>query len=559
MKSFSVWLSIFLILAAKNSHAQNLLPNGSFEETTIFWDTTYHNALDRCIPSQTVKHRYIKDILELRPPGEKSPWDWNFPMVLCNCTDSFQNNAISTKFGENCLGYSSPWMDACYFAFNIKGAIKPNVTYILSYFTSPGKILYSNDGYRAPINLADAFGYSLSTNRPVSPSQFNSYKVNKAWQMPQMIPDTGWHRMEHTFVPDSAYKYMAFGIYDSNYTIHSKLAFPKSAYSASVKNFNFYSIFIDSITLRPKGSKPPKIVGVAANLCAGQPFSLYNSTLENVVWEVNGKIASIDSVFSYKADTPLLVVAWNTAGTDTLRIQVNEKPMAPTISQSDYWCHNSVTLRLQGGKYDNRKWLQNGSSDSFLTVNDTLMRNLLISLGSCKDTLTIPIKHMCPPQLAADTAVCKGETLAIYNLTQEPAVWTVNGQAKGQALFLNVGPVQEPTLVTAENPKGKDEMNIAVLDDCVDNFTFYVPNVFTPDGKTPNNEFYPVCSGTANWTIKVYNMWGQKVYDSKDLPQPKWDGDDCSAGVYVYQLEITHPFRNRNLNQSSSGKILLMR
>lgn len=75
---------------------------------------------------------------------------------------------------------------------------------------------------------------------------------------------------------------------------------------------------------------------------------------------------------------------------------------------------------------------------------------------------------------------------------------------------------------------------------------YYVPNVFTPDGDEYNNTFQPVFTqgfDPQNFTLYVYNRWGQLLYESHD-PTVGWDGTHlgnlASEGVYTWQVRFKH-------------------
>ena len=79
--------------------------------------------------------------------------------------------------------------------------------------------------------------------------------------------------------------------------------------------------------------------------------------------------------------------------------------------------------------------------------------------------------------------------------------------------------------------------------DAVD-LVFYVPNSFTPDGDGVNDVFGVVGPQTDVFHLRIFNRWGQLVFESRDIHQ-KWTGNHAFAshfvpdGVYLYQLVAT--------------------
>ncbi len=90
-------------------------------------------------------------------------------------------------------------------------------------------------------------------------------------------------------------------------------------------------------------------------------------------------------------------------------------------------------------------------------------------------------------------------------------------------------------------------------------FTVFIPNAFKPDGF--NSRFRPEGSliDYQKSTIKVYNRWGQLIYENNILNG--WNGMDatgtiCQQGVYYYYLEI---FSTKDEKQVKQGIFTLLR
>ncbi len=75
-------------------------------------------------------------------------------------------------------------------------------------------------------------------------------------------------------------------------------------------------------------------------------------------------------------------------------------------------------------------------------------------------------------------------------------------------------------------------------DTCAD---FIVPNVFTPNGDDKNDIFLINATYTDNYSISIYNRWGNLVFVSNS-PNISWDGrtsagEEVSTGVYYYIIK----------------------
>ncbi|HEY0261841.1 MAG TPA: gliding motility-associated C-terminal domain-containing protein, partial [Chitinophagales bacterium] len=70
----------------------------------------------------------------------------------------------------------------------------------------------------------------------------------------------------------------------------------------------------------------------------------------------------------------------------------------------------------------------------------------------------------------------------------------------------------------------------------------YIPNAFSPNGDGNNDEFIIFGKGIKYANIKVFNRWGEKVFDTMESLFATWDGTYKGAlqppAVYVYEAEI---------------------
>src|SRR6185503_4210613 len=74
-------------------------------------------------------------------------------------------------------------------------------------------------------------------------------------------------------------------------------------------------------------------------------------------------------------------------------------------------------------------------------------------------------------------------------------------------------------------------------------FTFYVPNAFTPDNDGRNDVFTGYGSNFKNFEMSIYNRWGELIYKTNDYEKP-WDGKVQGKGalsqidVYIYKISV---------------------
>ncbi|ALJ01115.1 hypothetical protein DC20_01265 [Rufibacter tibetensis] len=99
-------------------------------------------------------------------------------------------------------------------------------------------------------------------------------------------------------------------------------------------------------------------------------------------------------------------------------------------------------------------------------------------------------------------------------------------------------------VVTATDFSGVEgeQSNVVCKDNCI---VFSLPNIFTPNGDNKNDVFTPKQGATfiRKATLKVYNRWGNKVFEGSGDPALNWRGVDdngkaLSEATYFYHVEV---------------------
>lgn len=90
---------------------------------------------------------------------------------------------------------------------------------------------------------------------------------------------------------------------------------------------------------------------------------------------------------------------------------------------------------------------------------------------------------------------------------------------------------------------------------------FYAPNSFTPNNDGVNDRWVPTATGLAAYHCKVYNRWGETVFETSEVAEG-WsgnvDGGEHYApdGVYLYEVYLEDQLR---IPFTYSGRIQLVR
>ncbi|HRI59676.1 MAG TPA: gliding motility-associated C-terminal domain-containing protein, partial [Saprospiraceae bacterium] len=144
----------------------------------------------------------------------------------------------------------------------------------------------------------------------------------------------------------------------------------------------------------------------------------------------------------------------------------------------------------------------------------------------------------------SDSSICPGECVDITITGNTPGVtysFTSNGGVFDPDNPLRVCfPNEGDYFITrkGENSVCSKDLSIKIE---VGNRPDAFPNAFTPNGDGVNDTFKPVffCP-VATTNFKIYNRWGQKVFETRD-PNAAWDGrvdgTEAASDVYAWQVE----------------------
>ncbi|KAB2859323.1 MAG: T9SS type B sorting domain-containing protein, partial [Flavobacteriales bacterium] len=82
-------------------------------------------------------------------------------------------------------------------------------------------------------------------------------------------------------------------------------------------------------------------------------------------------------------------------------------------------------------------------------------------------------------------------------------------------------------------------------------FTFYIPNVFSPDNDGKNDTFFGVGIGITEYEISIFDRWGEKIFESNDI-EIGWDGrakggaEIAQQDVYVWKVKLKDIFNKKH-------------
>jgi len=167
------------------------------------------------------------------------------------------------------------------------------------------------------------------------------------------------------------------------------------------------------------------------------------------------------------------------------------------------------------------------------------------SANGCENSAEIEIEFTPLPALdIPETLESNCSTGALLQAITEGEVSWLNSQMTmiglGQALQVNPEQDEIYTAISVQNGCITERHTLVTVDCDV----LYVPSAITPNGDGVNDVFRVVANGYSVYMLRIFDRWGQVVFESND-PTDTWTGGVdthfVGDGIYHYRLEILDP------------------
>jgi gliding motility-associated-like protein len=262
---------------------------------------------------------------------------------------------------------------------------------------------------------------------------------------------------------------------------------------------------------------------------------------------VSGTYNHFDTTYSFNTagsiNTQLLITSFGYTGNCVDSIQKTIEVIAVSAGTDTSICLGD-TLFLSATGATTYTWDNNlgvGQNQIATPIIDTVFVVSGNGPIGCTSTDTVAVKINALPvvEASSDLALCLGVD-AIISATGAVSYSWDNELGSGETH--TVSPEEATTyMVTGIDTNGcanKDSVIITIEDMC-----FEVPNVFTPNGDGKNDvwnihglETYP------DLTVKVFNRWGDSVFESDKGYTEPWDGTyngtDSPSATYYFIIVL---------------------
>jgi gliding motility-associated-like protein len=152
------------------------------------------------------------------------------------------------------------------------------------------------------------------------------------------------------------------------------------------------------------------------------------------------------------------------------------------------------------------------------------------------------------------------EALCLTSDKRNYSSCTLNQPNDGKMIFVFNGSKNGNNAILAQRTLCFSEKHECNQNNNTDKNSFFIPNVFTPNGDGYNDEFELVLEGYEVENMMIFNRWGEKIFVSSDKAK-KWDGSTtngalASPSTYYYQIKLKQESSNEISNHQ--GFIMLL-
>ncbi len=242
---------------------------------------------------------------------------------------------------------------------------------------------------------------------------------------------------------------------------------------------------------------------------------------------------------------------------DSLTLNFTQEPQIE-LGPSDTLLLCGESLLLDASQEGAAYLWQDGSSDPQFLVNRSGLYTVEVRRGNClvSEQIFVQFPFLGELELGPDSSICQDSP---YTLRAPQAgsslpvtyLWSTGSEEA------EIEVEQAGTYWVAISSEGCTQLDTVNLDfvNCeifIPGTEFFVPNVITPNGDGKNDAFGIDGINLTDWSLRIYNRWGNLVYETLDYKN-NWSAQGETAGTYYYQL--AHP----RLEEPFRGWILVMK
>ncbi|HRE75171.1 MAG TPA: gliding motility-associated C-terminal domain-containing protein [Flavobacteriales bacterium] len=296
-----------------------------------------------------------------------------------------------------------------------------------------------------------------------------------------------------------------------------------------------------SVTL----TEPAEIIAAISgtnSICNGQNTTLTASGGTSYSWSSGDNTAATTVTPTITTTYTVTVTVGSCSTTSSVTVTVNDVPVASISGTTSVCPGQSTTLTASGGS--TYLW-SSGETTPSITISPTANGPLSVTAtngcGSDNETVNLIVFPAASASAGADVTIALGGSTTLSASAGTSYSWlpsTGLNQTNTQSVIASPGSTTTyiVTITDSNGCTASDDVIVSIDMQMV----VFVPDAFSPNGDGNNDQLFVRGAGIREFTFRVYDRWGEKVFESTDL-QSGWDGNYkgslLNSGVFVYTLE----------------------
>ncbi len=346
----------------------------------------------------------------------------------------------------------------------------------------------------------------------------------------------------------------------SNDTIKNPTIKPNTSTTYVLSGTNGYCDASDTITVNV-GITPTITLGPDQDICIGQSAQLSaGGSTASYAWTPSGSLNNpniANPTATPTSTTTYTVNAISNMGcsdTGTVTITVNPLPSV-NAGLDDILCYGDQMNLTAQGTGVSYQWEPPSAIVSDPNLADIVIKPNVSTVftvtatdaNGCQNSDAVSITVIPAPAVSADydTSILKGDIANLFGSGSGSISDWMWEPGAYNSQNIDVSPEQTTMYyLTVTDSNGCQSMDSVLVTVLIEGQVF-IPNAFTPNNDSHNDELYVLNNGPVQLNyFRIYNRWGQLVFEGTEVGQGfGWDGTfknkEQPAGVYTWVISIT--------------------
>jgi gliding motility-associated-like protein len=326
-----------------------------------------------------------------------------------------------------------------------------------------------------------------------------------------------------------------------------------------------------TITVNPIPSTPSISASGPLTFCPGGSVVLTSSAATGNVWSTTATTQSITATTSGSYTVSVILNGCPSLPSAPVSVTVLSNPTPHITTTASAVCPGDlVTLDVTTPGATSYAWDGNTAAASIQVPAGTYSATVTVNGCQGTDVITIGLLPVLGQLVIKDSfLVCIGDTVKLDATTAEATSyhWTsTTGLNETTPIVYIEADTAHPDgmyYVDVSNSCGALGDTIQIVFQACD-CKMVMGNAFSPNGDGKNETYGPnfLCREPKALTMRIYNRWGQTVFETSDLVG-RWDGtfkgEAQPDGVYTYTIEFTGIERHKEKTFKMVGAVTLLR